>query len=42
MLQRGKADAWQIARNMGHTDIEMIRTHYGQDKPIDHGGDLSD
>ncbi len=42
MLQRGKADAWQIARNMGHTDIEMIRTHYGQDKPIDHGKDLSD
>ena len=41
-LQRNPGSAWQIAKNMGHHDVEMLTKHYGQDTSVDHADDLSE
>lgn len=40
MLARG-VDPWQVARQMGHTNPEMLRKHYGQENALDYVASLA-
>lgn len=35
-------DAWVVAKQMGHSNPEMLLRHYGQDRAIDHASVLRD